>query len=110
MEVPIINNLIDNGDRQKPKGKDVFKDQQKESEVNLNGVECQSTAAEAAGASGGGARWSSVCMCMCMCVRAYTTCVYCPFHALSRCPGSKAAAWRQAGRQRGVILATGSYK
>lgn len=34
MEVPIINNLNDNGDRQRPKGKGVFKDQQKESEVN----------------------------------------------------------------------------
>uniref|UniRef100_A0A3Q4I9I1 Striatin interacting protein 2 n=1 Tax=Neolamprologus brichardi TaxID=32507 RepID=A0A3Q4I9I1_NEOBR len=33
MEVPIINNLNDNGDRQRPKGKDVFKDQQKESEL-----------------------------------------------------------------------------
>uniref|UniRef100_A0A7N6A815 Striatin interacting protein 2 n=1 Tax=Anabas testudineus TaxID=64144 RepID=A0A7N6A815_ANATE len=35
MEVPIINNLNDNGDRQRPKGKDVFKDQQKESESSL---------------------------------------------------------------------------
>lgn len=34
MEVPIINNLNDNGDRQRAKGKDVFKEQQKESEVN----------------------------------------------------------------------------
>lgn len=33
MEVPIINNLNDNGDRLRPKGKDAFKDQQKESEV-----------------------------------------------------------------------------
>lgn len=32
-EVPIINNLNDNGDRLRPKGKDAFKDQQKESEV-----------------------------------------------------------------------------
>ncbi|GLD63122.1 striatin-interacting protein 2 isoform X1 [Lates japonicus] len=35
MEVPIINNLNDNGDRQRPKGKDVFKDQQKESESSM---------------------------------------------------------------------------
>lgn len=42
MEVPIINNLNDNGDRQRPKGKDVFKDQQKESEVNPRGVCVQS--------------------------------------------------------------------
>lgn len=38
MEVPIINNLNDNGDRLRAKGKDVFKDQQKESEVNPRGV------------------------------------------------------------------------
>ena len=38
MEVPIINNLNDNGDRLRPKGKDAFKDQQKESEVNRRGV------------------------------------------------------------------------
>lgn len=37
MEVPVINNLNDNGDRQRPKGKDAFKDQQKESEVNAGG-------------------------------------------------------------------------
>lgn len=42
MEVPIINNLNDNGDRQRAKGKDVFKDQQKESEVNGRGVCVQS--------------------------------------------------------------------
>lgn len=41
MEVPFINNLNDNGDRQRPKGKDVFKDQQKESEVNARGVRGQ---------------------------------------------------------------------
>eukprot|EP00064_Thunnus_orientalis_P004897 superscaffoldBa00000464_g4910 len=35
MEVPIINNLNDNGDRLRPKGKDVFKDQQKESESSM---------------------------------------------------------------------------
>ncbi|XP_036066113.1 striatin-interacting protein 1 homolog isoform X4 [Oryzias melastigma] len=35
MEVPFINNLNDNGDRQRPKGKDVFKDQQKESESSM---------------------------------------------------------------------------
>lgn len=38
MEVPIINNLNDNGDRLRPKGKDAFKDQQKESEVNWRDV------------------------------------------------------------------------
>lgn len=38
MEVPVINNLNDNGDRQRPKGKDAFKDQQKESEVNAGGM------------------------------------------------------------------------
>lgn len=42
MEVPIINNLNDNGDRLRPKGKDAFKDQQKESEVNGRGVCIQS--------------------------------------------------------------------
>lgn len=42
MEVPIINNLNDNGDRLRPKGKDAFKDQQKESEVNRRGVCVQS--------------------------------------------------------------------
>ncbi|KAK5876877.1 hypothetical protein CesoFtcFv8_026182 [Champsocephalus esox] len=35
MEVPIINILNDNGDRQRPKGKDVFKDLQKESESSM---------------------------------------------------------------------------
>uniref|UniRef100_A0A1A8HWS0 Striatin interacting protein 2 n=1 Tax=Nothobranchius kuhntae TaxID=321403 RepID=A0A1A8HWS0_NOTKU len=35
MEVPLINNLNDNGDRARPKGKDVFKDQQKESESSM---------------------------------------------------------------------------
>lgn len=33
MEVPLLNNLNDNGDRLRSKGKDVFKEQQKESEV-----------------------------------------------------------------------------
>lgn len=33
MEVPVINNLNDGGDRLRAKGKDAFKDQQKESEV-----------------------------------------------------------------------------
>lgn len=34
MEVPIIdNNLYDSGDRPRPRGKDAFKEQQKESEV-----------------------------------------------------------------------------
>lgn len=42
MEVPIINNLNDNGDRLRPKGKDAFKDQQKESEVNWRDVCVQS--------------------------------------------------------------------
>lgn len=40
MEVPIINNLNDNGDRLRPKGKDAFKEPQKESEVNLGGGWC----------------------------------------------------------------------
>ncbi|XP_061770527.1 striatin-interacting protein 1 homolog isoform X3 [Nerophis ophidion] len=35
MEVPLLNNLNDNGDRLRSKGKDVFKDQQKESESSM---------------------------------------------------------------------------
>ncbi|XP_028305028.1 striatin-interacting protein 2 isoform X3 [Gouania willdenowi] len=35
MEVPLLNNLNDTGDRARPKGKDVFKDQQKESESSM---------------------------------------------------------------------------
>lgn len=35
MEVPIINNLNENGDRLRQKGKDAFKEQQKESEVKI---------------------------------------------------------------------------
>lgn len=43
MEVPVISNLNDNGDRLRPKGKDVFKDQQKESEVNSEGCLSEAT-------------------------------------------------------------------
>ncbi|XP_077450541.1 striatin-interacting protein 1 homolog isoform X2 [Stigmatopora argus] len=35
MEVPLLNNLNDNGDRLRLKGKDAFKDQQKESESSM---------------------------------------------------------------------------
>lgn len=81
MEVPIINNLNDNGDRQRPKGKDVFKDQQKESEVN------SSTAQRAPTAPGTGAHWTAVCayvcVCVCCCWEAFGS-AECPFHAASR--------------------------
>ena len=64
MEVPIINNLNDNGDRQRPKGKDVFKDQQKESEVNRRCVCVQS----ATTAHSVAAHWRCVCLCMYVCM------------------------------------------
>lgn len=78
MEVPIINNLNDNGDRQRTKGKDVFKDQQKESEVNVRGVCVQSV----------GLRQLMVCrsalegvcvlhMCVCVCVKCKCVCCCC---------------------------------
>lgn len=98
MEVPIINNLNDNGDRQRPKGKDVFKDQQKESEVN------SSTAQRAPTAPGTGAHWTAVCayvcVCVCCCWEAFRS-AECPFHAASQ----SLLQSMHAGRRRGVILA-----
>lgn len=55
MEVPIINNLNDNGDRLRPKGKDAFKDQQKESEVKKKKMSLLSN-------------FSIGTLCVCMCV------------------------------------------
>lgn len=84
MEVPIINNLNDNGDRLRPKGKDAFKDQQKESEVNRRGV-CVHSAA-----------------CSIWKVRARVCCCWgalafrpaeCPFHAVGL--GSKQACMHE---------------
>lgn len=63
MEVPIINNLNDNGDRQRPKGKDVFKDQQKESEVNSSTAQRGSHSSWYRSALDG-----CVCVRVCMCV------------------------------------------
>lgn len=110
MEVPIINNLNDNGDRQRPRGKDVFKDQQKESEVNARGVCAQSVTTAYMVQERAGDVCVGVCVCCC-CWGAFIP-DECPFHAVSRCLGSKACshAGGQAGRHRGVILATGSYK
>lgn len=115
MEVPIINNLNDSGDRQRPRGKDVFKDQQKESEVNPRGVCVQSAAA----AHGTGAHWRrDVCVCvfslllLLLLLGSFQISAECPFHAVSWLGSMYACglAGRQAGRQGGVILATGSYK
>ncbi|KAK1906738.1 Striatin-interacting protein 2 [Dissostichus eleginoides] len=61
MEVPIINILNDNGDRQRPKGKDVFKDLQKESESSMESpnleFEYGDTDALTAELSARGRRW-----------------------------------------------------
>lgn len=106
MEVPIINNLNDNGDRLRPKGKDVFKDQQKESEVNPRGV-CVQSATPVYGI--GGVCVYSMYICVCCCWGAFRP-AQCPFHAVSVCLGWGKHACMQTGRHRGVILATGSYK
>lgn len=100
MEVPIINNLNDNGDRQRPKGKDVFKDQQKESEVN------PSTAQRAPTAPGTGAHWTAVCACVCVCVVAGKLSDQLNVLSMQRVVVLvREHACMHAGRRRGVILA-----
>lgn len=116
MEVPIINNLNDNGDRLRPKGKDAFKEPQKESEVNLGlVVVCGCAVQERVGAVR--AKCMSVCVCV-MCALLPFRPAPCPplffLHAAGRSsslgPGACMRADMQAARHRGVILASGSYK
>lgn len=112
MEVPIINNLNDNGDRLRPKGKDAFKEPQKESEVNLGVVVCGCAVQERVGAVRG--KCMSVCVFMCALLPFRPA--PCPllFHAAGRSSslgsGACMRADMQAARHRGVILASGSYK
>lgn len=100
MEVPIINNLYDNGDRQRPKGKDVFKDQQKESEVNPRGV-CVQSATTAYDIE---AHWPCVCPCVLLLLGSFQGSCTSFQGSCTSFPCSESLSWLEsmhAHRQRG---------
>lgn len=102
MEVPVISNLNDNGDRLRPKGKDAFKDQQKESEVNSEGCLSEATTPSVSERRGGA--WG------CACIGGGGRSAERPSHAVMARKRARMQTDMRAGRHRGVILATGSYK